>query len=237
MTEVAEERIARQLRNFLDPVVRSYYRTVVGDRFAFERLPDDARVLDVGAGAGRYGYLLADRCERYVGVDLSTTASAVGSVVTSAPNADFAAADGTALPFSDDSFDAILAVGTFNAIEDLDPFLTEFRRVLVDGGLVIFNCNNWRTVVPHKRNPGFAHHTTEDIHDSLQAAGFRSRSTAIGFFVSRRQKKLLLSERMPVAVRLLGLSAVRLQNGVLSRLPGVGRRGAHIWVAATADPP
>lgn len=231
-TVVAHKRLSRQLRNFLDPLIKSYYQYIVGDTFLYDRIDGGERVLDVGCGVGRFGYLLSGQYDQFVGIDLSRQATSVAANVVSNPAAAFAVGDGVSLPFRSKSFDLVLAIGTFNRIDELYPFLTEFERVLTPEGRAIFNCNNQRTVVPHKRNRDFGHHTVEGIQRVLNENGFKICDIEVGFFTSRLEKKLILSDRMPVELRYIGLQITRIQETLLSHLPRIGNKGAHIWVEA-----
>lgn len=231
-TVVTHSRLSRQLRNFLDPLLKSYYRHIVGDTFLHDRVRGGERILDVGCGVGRFGYLLENRYDQFVGVDLSRRATSVAANIVSNPDAAFSVGDGTALPFTSGSFDLILAIGTFNRVDNLHPFFREFERVIRPGGRVIFNCNNQRTVVPHKSRHDFANHTVEDIQEVLNKNGFEICDIDIGFFISRLQKKLVLSDRMPIPLRYVGLQVTKMQEVILSHLPKCGNRGGHIWVEA-----
>ncbi len=95
------------------------------DRCARATAPG-ARVLDAGAGEGRYGPLFAGR--RYVPVDLG-----VGD-----PGWDYGAlaavADLGALPFRAGSFDHVLSTQTLEHLAEPGRFLAEAARVLRPGG-------------------------------------------------------------------------------------------------------
>lgn len=229
---VPRSRLSRQLRNFLDPIVHRYYYHVVGDRFALETVPESTTVLDVGTGTGRYPYLLANGTRRIIGVDVSGEATTVASKVTTDSNVSFCRADGASLPVADDTVDLLFCIGTFNKIQNIGPFLSEFRRVLTDDGTLIFDVNNRDTLIPHKHHPSFASFTVPELVDTLEATGFRMEAFDNSFFVSRLQKKGILSERFPLSTRLLLLWVSVVIDGILSHLPGIQQYSGHIWVRA-----
>ena len=98
-----------------------------------------ATVLDLGSGLGGPARLLAAERECDVtGVDLSDEFVAVASSLTSLAGLDqrvrFQAADVTALPFADASFDHAVTIHVAMNIADRAGFYDEARRVLRPGG-------------------------------------------------------------------------------------------------------
>ena len=92
-------------------------------------LPPMARVLDVGCGNGFIAHHLTSILGmRVVGLDVASA--------TDAP-IEYLCYDGTRFPVSDQSFDAVLLCYVLHHTQDLRVVLSEVRRVLQDGGLVI----------------------------------------------------------------------------------------------------
>lgn len=91
------------------------------------------RILDVGCGGGALMQLLSSRAIVY-GLDSSPIS------LRSAKDRGFttlSAADATALPFSDDVFDAVMALDVIEHLESPHAVLREMRRVLHPDGTVI----------------------------------------------------------------------------------------------------
>ncbi|MGZ4710471.1 MAG: class I SAM-dependent methyltransferase [Acidimicrobiales bacterium] len=104
--------------------------------------PDEGRVLDLGCGPGTHLALLAARRPRLtmVGGDVSTgmLAAAREALASCAP----VALDAGALPFADDSFDAVMANHMLYHVADLDRAAAELRRVIVSGGRLLAVTNS-----------------------------------------------------------------------------------------------
>ena len=90
------------------------------------------RLLDVASGPGYAAARAAERGASVVGVDIATEMVVLASRLS--PQLDFRVASAEALPFPQDSFDAV--VGNFAMLHLARPELAaaEFSRVLVPGG-------------------------------------------------------------------------------------------------------
>jgi ubiquinone/menaquinone biosynthesis C-methylase UbiE len=101
-------------------------------------LPDQARVLDLGAGTGRIGKAFLAAGDFYVGVD-----SSLGMLQEFSTKPEFresktsllAQAEGNQLPFKNAVFDLVLLMQVLNSA-NWRPMLDECRRVLRPGGIV-----------------------------------------------------------------------------------------------------
>lgn len=100
------------------------------------RLPDGARVLELGCGNGVDARLLAERF-RVTGVDVSGEQVARAQVAV--PGATFVHADFTELELPAGSFDAVASFYVFNHVprERLEPLYERIHSWLVPGGLFL----------------------------------------------------------------------------------------------------
>jgi demethylmenaquinone methyltransferase / 2-methoxy-6-polyprenyl-1,4-benzoquinol methylase len=103
------------------------------------------KVLDLAAGTGTSSEPLADAGVRVVPCDISTGMLAVGK--QRRPDLPFTAGDATALPFADDSFDAVtISFGLRNVVDTVGA-LEEMRRVVRPGGRLVvceFSTPSWK---------------------------------------------------------------------------------------------
>jgi ubiquinone/menaquinone biosynthesis C-methylase UbiE len=93
-------------------------------------------VLEVGCGGGAGAYYVARHLKpkSYTGLDFSIEAVRSCRRNQSYAGLTFAAGDAEALPFHDESFDAVINVESSHCYISLGYFLDHVRRVLVPGG-------------------------------------------------------------------------------------------------------
>lgn len=96
--------------------------------------PPRARVLDLGAGTGRFGRAFVESGDRYVGVDLSFPMLA--EFAGHSRSAVLTQADGGTLPFPDGVFDLVLLMHVLSSLQNWHNLLGETVRVLKPGGFV-----------------------------------------------------------------------------------------------------
>lgn len=97
------------------------------------------RVLDVGCGTGDYAGCLAAEVSAYHGVDFSVEMirrARKGVEMLSARNT-FVVASGDRIPYCDNSFDMVLAVGYIEYFDDPSNAIEEIRRVLKPQAVLI----------------------------------------------------------------------------------------------------
>jgi len=103
-------------------------------------LPPKSRVLDVACGIGTTARLMADEYGLdVVGLDASAANVAKAENVVGASaaiTATFVTGDAAALPFPDDSFDAVVCECAVSTFADQARVVAEFARVLKPGGVV-----------------------------------------------------------------------------------------------------
>jgi ubiquinone/menaquinone biosynthesis C-methylase UbiE len=107
------------------------------------RLPNGARLLEIGVGTGRIAIPITSLGYRYVGVDISLDMMArlrqrlpVGVAV------DLFRSDATALPFRDASLAGAIAVHVFHLIGGWQRAVAELYRVIRPGGILATGFND-----------------------------------------------------------------------------------------------
>lgn len=98
------------------------------------------KVLDYGSGSGYGTALLANECKYIVGIDISPKAIAYAKKHYAASNLTYMTIESlknSPLPFKDSSFDAVLSFQVLEHLKDVDPYLSETKRVLNSGGALI----------------------------------------------------------------------------------------------------
>jgi ubiquinone/menaquinone biosynthesis C-methylase UbiE len=99
------------------------------------KLPADARVLEIGCGAG--SLWLENRSRIPAGWEITLSDLSAGMLNQARRNlgiSRLAAFDAQALPFPDETFDAVIANHMLYHVPDRSRALSELRRVLVPGG-------------------------------------------------------------------------------------------------------
>ena len=119
-------------RRLPDHVARSVREAIVAEADSVER----PLVLDLGAGTGRIGWAFVAAGDAYIGLDLSfgmlrQFAGRGGPVPL------LIQGDGTALPFCNASFDAVILVQVFSGARGWRRLAAEARRVLKSSGVLV----------------------------------------------------------------------------------------------------
>lgn len=105
------------------------------------------RVLDVPAGTGRLSFAVADTGARVVGADISANMLRMASGKRTAhagARVGFAQGSGVALPFADNTFDAVISFKFFHLISNdrKQAFIREMARVLKPGRPLVVEFNS-----------------------------------------------------------------------------------------------
>lgn len=126
-----------------------------------------ARVLDVGCGAGFLSNHLAREGFDVTGVDASQTSLDVAARYDETGRARYVLGDALALPFPAGSFDAVCAMDFLEHVEHPATAVAEISRVLKPGGLFFFHTFNrnpvaWLVII--KGVEWFVKNTPKHMH-------------------------------------------------------------------------
>ena len=109
---------------------RSYHAHI--SEQVMDWLPLGGRLLDIGCGTGLFVERYCERGGRAVGLDLSP--KMIERARDRCAEADWTVGTAEALPFRDDTFDAVSSLLAFSYFRDPDRMLGEVLRVLRPGG-------------------------------------------------------------------------------------------------------
>ena len=121
-------------------------------RFMYDRIPEMIRgmeVLEIATGPGLLAKNVAPAAAHMIATDYSDGMIAEAKKGECPDNLVFEVADATALPYVNDSFDAVIISNALHIIPDPEKALSEIDRVLCDGGLLIAP-----NFVNHRGGPG-----------------------------------------------------------------------------------
>lgn len=121
----------------------------------------DERALDVGTGAGALALALAPLVREVIGVDPVRELLELARE-RAAPNSEFVAGDGTALPFPDGDFDLSGTHRTLHHVARPDLVVAELARVTRSGGRVLVVDQ----IAPDDPAEAAALHEFETVRDS-----------------------------------------------------------------------
>ncbi|RSM85955.1 class I SAM-dependent methyltransferase [Kibdelosporangium aridum] len=147
-----------QIREVYETIAGEYDRRIPGNGptdevftdteldFLLEKIQRTDEVLDMGCGTGRFTVPLAERAAKVTGLDISPHMLAVNSSKLRERGlaARLVEGDMAALPFPNDSFDAVTSMLALMHIplEDRQQVFTEVARVLRPGGRLLIGVKN-----------------------------------------------------------------------------------------------
>lgn len=104
-------------------------------------IPDNARLLDIGAAQGEYVAAYRNLGYEAVGVEPWDEARSVAARLSEHLSVPLEIRKGRAeeLPFEDGTFDVVICTSVLEHVEDLDATISEVYRVLGPGGIFWFN--------------------------------------------------------------------------------------------------
>lgn len=121
------------------PLTRWLYRARLRDTLLVLGEGPYEAVLDVGYGSGVFLPELARRTKRLVGIDVHSGREGVAEMAAGLGiEVELLDASLYELPFEDGSFDGLVCVSVLEHLRELVPALAELRRVVRDGGVLVF---------------------------------------------------------------------------------------------------
>lgn len=132
-------------------------------------------ILDVGAGTGRLIATLTKSGANVIALDISP--EMLAQLKKKSPKVDIVVGDAESLPFSDNSFDYVLAAFLIVHLKDPKRFFDEAYRVLKDGGRLIVTNINQKEPPEIKTEKGIIkiesyYHRPEKIREIISALAF-----------------------------------------------------------------
>nr|AGI62227.1 methyltransferase [uncultured bacterium] len=113
-----------------------------------ENLPGGDRALDVGCGAGRYSFLLADQYAHVLGIDPAENMVRIARRTPGPANVEFAQRSAIAVtPATDGTFDLVFAFSSVFHMGPAEVVLPHLRSLVAPGGLLV--------VFEPERPPGY----------------------------------------------------------------------------------
>ncbi|SFG78714.1 Methyltransferase domain-containing protein [Desulfotomaculum arcticum] len=174
---------------YLAPAGRFADRVEKGAVLGYLEVKDGMSVLDIGCGTGNYILMLARLGLRVTGLDISPgmLARARTKAEEAHLNVELIQGDAIALPFENNSFDAVLSVSALEFMPHLGMALQEAYRVLKpDGRLVVGVLGRdsaWGRYYAGKarRNPGSVFnkaklYTIEELRSAMPGTGVQTRA-------------------------------------------------------------
>ena len=149
-------------------------------------MSDNKIVLDLGCNTGYGTRLLAERCKRVVGVDVSLKAIAMAKLRHGSRGIKFLLFDGLRLPFKNGSFDLVASLQVIEHIYDTSAFLAEIKRVLAPGRKAVFTTPNARIRLDPGMPPWNSFHVREYRGEELDQIlrEFFPKTQVLGLFAN-----------------------------------------------------
>ena len=132
----------------------------------------DKVVLDVACGVGFGTSYLARKSAQIIGGDISKQAIEYASMhyKTNTGNINFHILDALNLPFSDESFDAVVSIETIEHIKEYKRFISECSRVIKGGGVFICSTPNRKITSPLSIRAPYKFHVHEFYEEEFRKA-------------------------------------------------------------------
>ena len=156
---------------------RSDYLLFLRHFFAYQHaaglLGLSEKILEIGSGDGYGSAHLAAEERLVIASDMDVIAARTARQAYSVPNLHFLSSDALSLPFSNTTFDAVIAFQVIEHIKEDVEFLREVKRVLKAGGRFILTTPNRDFRLKPGQKPFNPHHvreyTNQELHKTLRS--------------------------------------------------------------------
>jgi len=189
-------------------------------------------VLDIASGEGYGSAIMAQAAKTVIGVDIDPISVEFGAANFVKPNLSFKVGSAIAIPCADHSLDVVVSFETLEHIYEHDAFMTEIKRVLRPGGLLIISTPD-SDYYSHPSQPLNEYHVRELTRlqfSTLLTASFKTHALLA-------QRPILGSVVLPDAVDppLSPTTFERRQDEMVEAAGGVLR--PLYWIAFASDAP
>lgn len=157
-------------------------------------------VLDVGCGTGRFSITMAQEGFKVTAVDQSEEMLNEAKSKANGLDIIFIKGDIFKLPFENSSFDAITCIWVLRHFEDkhINKIISEFKRVLKEGGVLIFDAPTWGITKYLKKN---TNPKTIDRDFDIEKLKSNLKSKGLIFKMSKGLKKFPMRLIKPIAIK------------------------------------
>lgn len=165
-----------------------------------------SEVLDIGCGVGRAAYKLAERVQKYTGVDTAPSMIKLARKYVKGINVEFLVTNGKDLKtFAKDRFNLVFSILVFQHLPQtiFKNYLRESLRVLQKHGKIVFQISIYwgdKPTKPPENHPwALRFYSTTQLSRLLQKAGFRRIKVfnpAGGVFRKNDNQAIFLAEKI-----------------------------------------
>ncbi len=203
-----------------------YYRSAkILKRLEWDGIDVHGAVLDAGCGSGGIAVSFAEECDRAVGLDIKNKFGDAGMKLAKelgVENASFVQADGTTLPFSNESFDLVLSHSVIEHVHSAEAYLRECYRVLRPNGVLFLQ------TPPYLSFAG-AHLSRLRVPIPIHLLMPRSWAFRLNFYIARKRPGWLKEPRESNTFKMMAERGETKHDDLIQR---VTVAGVHRWLRA-----
>jgi ubiquinone/menaquinone biosynthesis C-methylase UbiE len=114
---------------------------------------DQMEIVDVACGEGYGTSLLSGKCKKITGIDISESTIRHARQKYTKNNIEFICASALNIPLQDNSVDMVVSFETIEHLEEHEKLISEFKRILKTGGLLVISTPDKRYIKEEIPNP------------------------------------------------------------------------------------